>query len=60
MDQSNHYSYYRTRAETSRESAQQAPNPMIAGIHIEFATRYEGLIAELEQSNGTARTVQAV
>ena len=59
MDQSNHHSYYRTRAETSRELAQQAVHPSIAAIHSEFATRYDILVAELEPSDGIARSVQA-
>ena len=58
MDQSNHPSYYRTRAETSRELAQRAVHPSIAAIHSELATRYETLVTELEQ-DGIAKRVQA-
>ena len=57
MDQSNHHSYYRTRAKVSRELAQRAVSPGIAAIHSELATRYEKMIAQLEQ-DGAGRDAQ--
>ena len=59
MDQLNHQDYYLTRAKASRELAEQAADPAIAGIHSEMASRYDEMVARLERNDGTDRSSQA-
>lgn len=59
MDQLNHQDYYLTRAKASRELAQQALNPAIAGIHSEMASRYDDMVAQLERNDDSGRSAQA-
>ena len=59
MDQLNHYDYYVTRAQVSRDLSQRASNPSIAVVHSELAMRYENLAAQHERDIGIARSAQA-
>ena len=59
MDQLNHQDYYLTRARASRQLAQQAADPAIAGIHSEMASRYDDMVAQFERNDATRRSAQA-
>ena len=54
MDQSNNRTYYRERAKASRNLAERAASPMIAGIHLKLATSYDEVVAALDR-NGQPR-----
>ena len=55
MNQLNDHDFYLVRAQASRKLARQAVDPAIAAIHFELASRYDGIVIELEQ-NGIIRT----
>lgn len=59
MDQLNHRDYYLTRAQASRDLAEQAANPAIAAIHSEMANRYDDMVIQLGRNEDAGRSVQA-
>ena len=59
MNELNDARYYITRAERSRELARAAVDPTVAAIHLDFALRYEAIVAQIAcataESTGTAQ-----